>query len=159
MTEEYESTNPLSLLLLLLLLQYCTEIFQIFGQEGGETDIFWNAPWDAEEAAENCATMYWGEEPRQEFIYESYGDIEEWARATSNIVWSNGELDPWRGGGGGTEPQRESVERGCAQSGPSRGFVFCQRGGHGGDFGREGVRKRADAGVGGEQEKLNCVVL
>jgi len=79
--------------------QYCTEIFQIFGQVGGDTDIFWSDPWDPEAAADNCADQYWGDQPREDWMFLEYGDLDVWARSTSNIVWSNGELDPWRKGG------------------------------------------------------------
>jgi hypothetical protein len=28
--------------------QYCTEIFQLFGQSPGPDDVFWDAPWDTD---------------------------------------------------------------------------------------------------------------
>lgn len=76
---------------------YCTEIFQLFGQDG-VNDIFWPAPWNATESAEYCFASE-GVWPREDWLTLSLGDHEDWTRGTSNIVWSQGELDPWRGGG------------------------------------------------------------
>lgn len=76
---------------------YCSEIFQVFGQDG-VNDVFWPAPWNATASAEACYSSE-GIYPRQEWLTQAFGDHADWARATSNIVWSQGQLDPWRGGG------------------------------------------------------------
>eukprot|EP00954_Amorphochlora_amoebiformis_P006606 518016-Amorphochlora_amoeboformis.AAC.1 len=43
---------------------YCTEIFQPFGQLGGDDDMFWTSPWNATAAAEGCFEQY-GVYPRK----------------------------------------------------------------------------------------------
>ena len=78
--------------------QYCTEIFQLFGQDGVD-DIFWPAPWNATEAIDECNLDNNGLLPRVDWAAINFGDHDEWRRSTSNIVWSNGEYDPWAGGG------------------------------------------------------------
>lgn len=80
--------------------QYCTEIFQLFGQEPGPDDVFWPAPWNATEAAAGCEASNGGRAPNAGWATLTFGEApSQWAAATSNIVWSNGELDPWAGGG------------------------------------------------------------
>jgi len=78
--------------------QYCTEIFQIFGQSPSPTDMFWDAPWDGNVVADNCKETY-GFYPDRTHFADVYGSPVDWAETTSNIVWSQGEYDPWRGGG------------------------------------------------------------
>ena len=81
---------------------YCTEIFQTFGQNGNKAspeDMFWYSPWNATASMEGCYDDY-GIQTRQYWAEINYGG---WLPVTSgslsNIVFSNGELDPWRGGG------------------------------------------------------------
>jgi lysosomal Pro-X carboxypeptidase len=78
--------------------QYCTEIFQLFGQDG-ITDIFWPYPWNTTAEVENCGLTNDGLLPRVDWATITFGDHDQWRRSTSNIVWSNGEYDPWAGGG------------------------------------------------------------
>jgi lysosomal Pro-X carboxypeptidase len=78
--------------------QYCSEIFQVFGQETSAQDMYWDAPWDGDAAAQNCFDQY-GFYPNRRHFTESYGVPHDWARTASNIVWSQGEYDPWKGGG------------------------------------------------------------
>jgi lysosomal Pro-X carboxypeptidase len=78
--------------------QYCSQIFQLFGQEPGPKDMFWYAPWNATQAAQACQQEH-GFSPDISHFALSYGNPSDWARTTSNIVWSQGEYDPWRGGG------------------------------------------------------------
>ena len=81
---------------------YCTEIFQTFGQNGNEAepeDMFWYSPWNATEAAEGCSADY-GIETRQLWAEVNYGGRRPFTTGSvRNVVFSNGELDPWRGGG------------------------------------------------------------
>ena len=78
--------------------QYCSQIFQMLGQEPGENDIFWSAPWNGDEAAEGCFQTY-GFHPNRNHFALAYGSPSDWARTSSNIIWSQGEYDPWKGGG------------------------------------------------------------
>lgn len=78
--------------------QCCTEIFQAFGQDGIR-DVFWPAPWNATSEAIRCENKYAGILPDMDWGIASFGNPDHWKRTTSNIVWSNGELDPWAGAG------------------------------------------------------------
>ena len=78
--------------------RYCTEIFQLFGQSGPPNDVFWAAPWDVNASAAGCAADYDGIASDVLWATRSFGgDPAAWT--ASNIVWSNGEYDPWAGGG------------------------------------------------------------
>ena len=77
--------------------QYCTQIFQLFGQAGPPNDLLWPSPWDANASAASCEAQY-GVPTDVMWATRSFGgDPSAWA--ASNIVWSNGEYDPWAGGG------------------------------------------------------------
>ena len=78
--------------------QYCTQIFQMFGQNNDANDMFWDDPWDGDAAAKSCLDQY-GFLPDRDHFAQAYGSPMDWARDTSNIVWSQGEYDPWRRGG------------------------------------------------------------
>ncbi|GMI11797.1 hypothetical protein TrVE_jg6518 [Triparma verrucosa] len=78
--------------------QYCSQIFQLFGQANDEKDMFWDAPWDGDASAQSCVESN-GIYPDRSHFALSYGNKVDWARDASNIVWSQGEYDPWRGGG------------------------------------------------------------
>ena len=75
--------------------QYCTEMFMPFAKTG-ITDMFWDEPWDEDAASAACRAQ-WGVEPRKLWATTEWGGRD--IRATSNIVFSNGLLDPWHGGG------------------------------------------------------------
>ena len=79
--------------------QYCTEIFQLFGQTGPPNDIFWAEPWDVNATADECAARYGGDfVSNVGWATQKFGgNYNSWN--TTNIVWSNGEYDPWAGGG------------------------------------------------------------
>jgi len=81
---------------------YCTEIFQTFGQNGNEkqpNDMFWYSPWNATDAAQGCYDEY-SIETRQLWAEVNYGGKKPFiSGSVGNIVFSNGQLDPWRGGG------------------------------------------------------------
>jgi len=78
--------------------QYCSQIFQLFGQETDRRDMFGNFPWNANATAESCFSSY-GFYPDRYHFPLNYGLPVDWERYASNIVWSQGEYDPWRGGG------------------------------------------------------------
>jgi lysosomal Pro-X carboxypeptidase len=75
--------------------QACTEMVMPQSRDGVR-DAFWPQPYDAAADAAACAAA-WGVEPRPEWATVSYGGRR--LRAASNIVFSNGGLDPWRAGG------------------------------------------------------------
>ncbi|GMH37770.1 hypothetical protein BSKO_05643 [Bryopsis sp. KO-2023] len=75
--------------------QYCTEMFQIWAKDG-VTDMYWDSPWDPEGTMDWCWSSI-GVKPRP------YWAIQEWGgkkiQTASNIIFSNGEYDPWSAGG------------------------------------------------------------
>lgn len=73
----------------------CQELFMPFGQNG-ETDMFWYAPYNEKLSIESCQEST-GFTPRPMAAETNYGG---WRiKDITNIVFSNGELDPWRGAG------------------------------------------------------------
>mmetsp|Transcript_8719 Transcript_8719/g.13620 ORF Transcript_8719/g.13620 Transcript_8719/m.13620 type:complete len:484 (+) Transcript_8719:1-1452(+) len=78
--------------------QYCTQIFQVGGKGPDNYDMYWNETWNANSTARRCVDTY-GFYPDRFHFASSYGTPLDWARDSSNIVWSQGEYDPWRGGG------------------------------------------------------------
>ncbi len=76
--------------------QWCTEITQPFTQGVGK-DMFWPAsPFNLNDSIANCNST-WGVVPRP--LWADLNLASKDLSAASNIVFSNGELDPWRGGG------------------------------------------------------------
>jgi len=75
----------------------CTEMVMPT-PSNGKTDMYYPSLWDAEGYVEYCKSQY-GPALQTSLNYAQveFGgkDIE----AASNIVFSNGQLDPWRGGG------------------------------------------------------------
>jgi len=74
---------------------YCTSMVQPFATNG-KSDMFWNAPFVMADAIRGCQQQ-WGVTPRPYYAIDAYGGKQ--LAAASNIVFSNGMLDPWRGGG------------------------------------------------------------
>jgi lysosomal Pro-X carboxypeptidase len=74
----------------------CTTMFMPFSTNG-VTDMFWASPWNATAGKESCFQSY-GVWPQAHWIQVQYGGrgVADWG---SNIVFSNGQLDPWRPGG------------------------------------------------------------
>lgn len=61
-------------------------------------DLFYPAPWDLQADMTSCYAQF-GTVPRPNWIAQQFGaTAQDWASAT-NIVFSNGDLDPWSGGG------------------------------------------------------------
>ncbi|EFN56397.1 hypothetical protein CHLNCDRAFT_144962 [Chlorella variabilis] len=75
--------------------QYCTEQFQVFSKDGVH-DMFWEEPFSTKAAIQDCKDG-WGVEPRPLWATIEWGGKR--LGAASNIVFSNGLLDPWSGGG------------------------------------------------------------
>ena len=94
--------------------QYCTEMFQMFGSDGGVKlyllvlsfrvmrdvvvvdDMLWVSPWDPAGSVEFCRS-YREVEARPYWATQQWGGKD--ISTASNIIFSNGEFDPWRGGG------------------------------------------------------------
>ena len=75
--------------------QACTEMVMPFCATGVD-DFFEPAEWNYEAFAASCEAM-WGIRPRPFWVEKEY-----WGKnikAASNIIFSNGDLDPWAGGG------------------------------------------------------------
>ncbi len=76
--------------------QACTEMILVVGQYGGDSDMFLYAPWDLKAYTKMCQDNF-GVTPRPYWNIQHYGiDNLQYA---SNIVFSNGDLDPWTAGG------------------------------------------------------------
>ena len=71
--------------------QYCSEMFMPTARDGVR-DIFFPQPWNETRARERCVET-WGVEPRVTWADTVYGGRR--LRSLSNVVWSNGALDPW----------------------------------------------------------------
>ena len=75
--------------------QTCTEMVMPIGQYP-QTDMFIPAPWDLQSWIKYCQQK-WKTTPRTNWVITNYGGKRYILEAT-NIVFSNGELDPWSGG-------------------------------------------------------------
>ncbi|RYY34690.1 hypothetical protein EON62_03060 [archaeon] len=76
--------------------QSCMEMVMPIGQYGMPNDLFWNAPWNLAATIESCQQQF-ATTPRPNMVQLQYG-VQDLS-AASNIVFSNGGLDPWSGGG------------------------------------------------------------
>jgi len=75
--------------------QSCTEMVMPMGTDG-KADMFWEAPWNLTAAMDRCVSTY-GIVPRPDWIMTYFGGDN--MLGFSNIFFSNGNLDPWYGGG------------------------------------------------------------
>ena len=75
---------------------YCAEMLQPMSRSGVD-DMFWPQPFDLDGVVKGCEQGQWKVTPRPLWATVNYGG--QRLGSFSNIVWSNGELDPWRGGG------------------------------------------------------------
>ena len=77
---------------------YCTEIFMPSGHIGGQNDMFWYSPWNQTSEMQNCQELY-NIQTRPNWASINYGGRLLENSGVSNIVFSNGILDPWNGAG------------------------------------------------------------
>ncbi|KAM7086658.1 lysosomal Pro-X carboxypeptidase isoform 1-T3 [Molossus nigricans] len=75
--------------------QACTEIVMPFCTNGID-DMFEPHAWDLKDFSNDCYRQ-WGVKPRPTWITTMYGGKN--ISSHSNIIFSNGDLDPWSGGG------------------------------------------------------------
>ncbi|XP_051005277.1 lysosomal Pro-X carboxypeptidase-like [Acomys russatus] len=75
--------------------QTCTEIVLPFCTNGID-DMFEPRAWDLQKYSDDCYKQ-WGVRPRPSWITTVYGGKN--ILSHSNIIFSNGDLDPWSGGG------------------------------------------------------------
>lgn len=73
----------------------CSEMVMPAAQDGS-SDMFWSAPWSFDLYAQGCQQR-WGITPNQYWIEAYYGGRD--IASVTNLVFSQGELDPWLGGG------------------------------------------------------------
>jgi lysosomal Pro-X carboxypeptidase len=78
--------------------QYCTEMLpqETYFSTDGEHDMFWPRSVPLAQIQAHCREQ-WRVDPDPDWIRASYGD--ELLRGASNIVFSNGLLDPWSAAG------------------------------------------------------------
>ena len=75
--------------------QSCTEMVMPIGQYEA-TDMFWSDKWDWAAVREDCLARY-AVQPDEYYIVRQYGGVH--IESASRILFSNGALDPWSGGG------------------------------------------------------------
>lgn len=75
--------------------QACTEMVMPMCSNG-KTDMFQPSPWNFEEYSKACYQR-WKVYPRKNWIRQQY--LGKNLKSTSNIIFSNGYLDPWSSGG------------------------------------------------------------
>lgn len=80
--------------------QWCTEMLpqETYFDMNGESDMFWKKNSSMADVRSRCRDV-WGVEPRPLEVPVNYGGQDFWLHEASNIVFSNGQLDPWSSGG------------------------------------------------------------
>ena len=76
--------------------QSCTEMVMPIGQYGEPSDMFYPAPWSLADIIHGCQSSY-GVTQRPNYVPVHYGS--KHFGQFSNIVFTNGNLDPWYAGG------------------------------------------------------------
>lgn len=78
--------------------QTCTEfVFPMCSN--GKTDMFEAKEWNLSEYASSCMKQFSGTVPKSEWPVINYGVSIEDLKSYTNIIFSNGDLDPWSAGG------------------------------------------------------------
>jgi lysosomal Pro-X carboxypeptidase len=77
----------------------CTQMVMPLSS-GGDYDMYHYAPWNLSDHINGCKKR-WGQNlvTKVNWITETFGTREQLAHVASNIIFSNGMLDPWRAGG------------------------------------------------------------
>lgn len=88
--------------------QYCTELLpqETYFSTNGESDMFWQRKISLADIHAHCQAQ-WNVTPADTWIRASYGDAQ--LRGVSNIVLSNGMLDPWSAAGVAEVPKGSKV--------------------------------------------------
>lgn len=76
--------------------QACTEMWMPMCSEGSGKDMFPKKPWDEKKYSDECFKKF-GVRPKKNVAQTIYGG--QFLDGASNIVFSNGLMDPWSGGG------------------------------------------------------------
>jgi len=76
---------------------YCAELLQPFSRDG-VSDMFYSQPFDEAGASSQCQREWNVTAVRSGWAHTNFGGLAA-LQASSNLVFSNGGLDPWRGGG------------------------------------------------------------
>jgi len=87
---------------------YCRSLLMPNGMLGGEHDMFWTSEWSQEATVAWCNEQYEIEVDVQGPASVKYGG-RGLARAMSNVVFSNGDMDPWMPGGVSESPSESLV--------------------------------------------------
>jgi len=77
---------------------YCRSLLMPNGMLGGEHDMFWESQWSQEGTVAWCNEQYSIEVDSKGPASRKYGG-RALAKAMSNVVFSNGDMDPWMPGG------------------------------------------------------------
>ncbi|RHZ38954.1 hypothetical protein DYB26_007527 [Aphanomyces astaci] len=79
---------------------WCSQLLaqESYFDSNGVTDMFWPRNITFDTIATDCRAK-WGVTPDPDWIRTAYGPADVLLASTSNIVFSNGGLDPWRAGG------------------------------------------------------------
>ena len=77
--------------------QCCREVAQPIGSLGWPNDVFWPAPFSLPAFVSGCERAFEGTRPRAYLGLFEYGGLN--LRGASRILFTNGELDPWKAGG------------------------------------------------------------
>jgi len=78
--------------------QVCNEMVMPIAQSG-KTDMFLPQPWSPDDFVSDCLTK--GLTPQFDWALDTFGgrNTKKDFNHVSNIIFSNGDLDPWRAGG------------------------------------------------------------
>ena len=89
--------------------QYCNEMAMPFASRES-TSMFPPSEWNEPENTARCKAMY-GEKPQYSWALDYFGGHipEKDFMKASNIIFSNGELDPWHAGGVLTNVSKQTV--------------------------------------------------